>query len=375
MTVIQNAQLVLETGVLANASLLIEGDKILSFGTDMDIPSDVTIIDAQGAYVGPGFVDIHVHGGGGYTTAESPLEMANFFLKNGTTTILLTPDYCMNLEKFLSTIRKGKAAMEVGKTIAGFYMEGPYMNPKYGASAEFNPWRHPLDPKEYEALVDEAGTAARVWAIAPEREGLTPFLHYARTVNPNVLFAVGHSHATPDEIRALPYHPDLQTHCTNATGRINEGGGCRGTGPDEYCYLDDEMYAELISDSHAIHVKPDIQKLILKIKGIDHVILITDGTGAEHQNPPEYAHVDDLNFDHKGSLSGSKLTMNKACRNIIRHTGCSIVDAFKMASRNPARVLGMDSRIGTIAVGKKANLVFVDEEFNVLQVMLEGKIV
>lgn len=373
MIAITNANLVLEHEICPNSGLLIENGRILAIGADA--PDGAEVIDAGGAYVGPGFVDIHVHGGGGFTTAEAPLEMADFFLHNGTTTILLTPDYCMNLETFLSTIRKGKKAMQAGKTIAGFYMEGPYMNPKYGASAEFNPWRHPLDPKEYEALVDEAGSNALVWAIAPEREGLTPFLDYARKVNPDVLFAVGHSHATPDQIRALPYHPVLQTHCTNATGRVNEGGGCRGTGPDEYCYLDDEMYAELISDSHAIHVKPDIQKLILKVKGIDHVILITDGTGAEHRNPPEYAHVDDLNFDHKGSLSGSKLTMNKACRNVMSHTGCSMVDAFKMASRNPARVLGMDGDIGTIEVGKKANLVFVDEQFNVQNVMLEGRVV
>ena len=370
MIAIKNANLVLEDRLLCDTTLLIDGGKIVAIAAE--IPADAEVIDAKGAYVGPGFVDIHVHGGGGFTTGANPVQMAEFFLRNGTTTLLLTPDYCMNLETFLSAIRKGKEAMTYCKSIAGFYMEGPYMNPKYGASAEFNPWRHPLDPKEYKALVDEAGACARVWAIAPEREGLTPFLDYARKINPAGLFAVGHSHATPDQIRALPYHPDLQTHCTNATGRVNEGGGCRGTGPDEYCYLDDEMYAEMISDSFAIHVKPDIQKLILKIKGIDRVILITDGTGSENPNPPELAHVDDLNFDWKGSLSGSKLTMNKACRNVIRHTGCSIVDAFKMASRNPARVLGMDDQIGTIAVGKKANLVFLDGQFNVLQVLFEG---
>ena len=373
MLAIQNAKFVLEDAVLENAVLLIDGDKIAGIGKEP--PADAEIIDAKGAYAGPGFVDIHVHGGGGYTTAEKPLQMAEYFLQHGTTTILLTPDYCMNFDTFLSAIGKGKDAMKAGRNIAGFYMEGPYMNPKYGASAEFNPWRHPLDEKEYNALVEGAGKDAKVWAIAPEREGLVPFLDYARKVNPDVLFAVGHSHATPDEIRALPYHPDLQTHCTNATGRVNEGGGCRGTGPDEYCYLDDEMYAELISDSHAVHVKPDIQKLILKVKGVDRVILITDGTGDSNPNPPELAHIDDLNFDHKGALSGSRLTMNKACRNVIRHTGCSIPDAFKMASRNPARVLGMDKEIGTIEVGKKANLVFLDEQFNVLQVMLEGKLV
>lgn len=379
MLAICNANLVLETGILWDAALLIDNDRIVSFGKNIDIPADAQLLDANGAYVGPGFVDIHVHGGGGHLTYTEPLETAEFHLLHGTTTILCVPDYNLPFADFLQAIRKGKEAMSAdgaGKAIAGFYMEGPYMNPKYGAGAFRNPWRHPLNPDEYQTLVDEAGTLAKVWAIAPEREGLRPFLEYARKVNPDVRFSVGHSEATPDQIRALgKFRPVLQTHSTNATGRVNGGDGVRGVGPDEYCLCNSEIYTEMICDSHAIHVLPQMQRMILHCKGLDKVILITDSTTKDNPNPSEFAHIKDLNFDEQGGLCGSKLTMDQACRNLMTHTNCGIAQAFLLASRNPARVLGMDHEIGSVDVGKKANLVFVDDRIHVQKVMLEGKFV
>jgi len=375
-----NANLVRENGILWDASLLIDQGRIVDLGKSISIPEDAEIIDAAGAYVGPGFVDIHVHGGGGYSTVNEPLETAEFFLGHGTTTILLTPDYELPFQEFLSAIRRGKEAMKtdgVGKMIAGFYMERPYMNPDYGAGAFRNPWRHPMDPAEFQKLVDEAGESAKVWAIAPEREGLQPFLEYARKINPQVQFAVGHSEATPDQIEMLGnrYRPVLQTHSTNATGRVNGGDGVRGVGPDEYCLCNSEIYTEMICDSHAIHVLPQMQRMILHCKGLDKVILITDSTTKDNPNPSEFAHIKDLNFDEQGGLSGSKLTMDQACRNLMTHTNCGIAQAFLLASRNPARVLGMDHEIGSVDVGKKANLVFVDDRIHVQKVMLEGKFV
>ena len=380
MIAIKNANLVLENGILWDAVLLLEGDRIHSFGKDLQIPADAQVLDAAGAYVGPGFVDIHVHGGDGHDMSEEPLAAVEYFLRRGTTTIFPTLGYDLCFEKFLKAIRLVKEAMKdggAGRAIAGCYMEGPYMNPQYGAGAFRNPWRHPINPQEYEALVDEAGDLAKVWAIAPEREGVTQFMEYARKVNPDVLFSLGHSEATPEQIRRLGsrYHPKLQVHCTNATGRTNDAPGVRGTGPDEYCFRDPEMYAEMICDSFGIHVNPDMQQLILHCKGIDRVILITDSATFSIPNPPQYAHVEDLNFDEIGGINGSKLTLDQACRNLMTHTNCGIAQAFLLASRNPARALGMDHEIGSIAVGKKANLVFVDDRFRVQKVMLEGELV
>ena len=381
MLAIHHANLVLETGILWDGMMLVEDGRICAIGKagTLDVPEGTQWVDAQDAYVGPGFVDIHVHGGGAYESHIDPLHTAEFFLRYGTTTILATPSYDQNFLELMEGIRRGKQAMKAGgagKAIAGLYLEGPYMNVKYGAGAFRNPWGGPVQPAEYTALVDEAGDAARIWAIAPEREGLLPFLEYARAVNPDTVFALGHSEATPNQIRALgKYRPTLMTHCTNATGRIGESGGIRGVGPDEYCFTTPEMYAELICDSCAIHVKPDMQRMILHCKGLEKTILITDSNVCDAPNPPEFSHIEDLTFDEQGGLNGSKLTMDQACRNIMTHTNCGITQAFLLASRNPARVLGLEHEIGTLEPGKKANLVFVDHKFRVQRVMLEGNFV
>ena len=376
-TLIENAQLVLETGILWDAELLILDGRIADFGKrgEVTAPADAYRIDAHGAYVGPGFIDIHVHGGNGYSTCHDTVKASKFFLSHGETSILATTDYSMPFDEFLSSIKEIKQALPLAPTVRGIYMEGPYMNPNYGCNSHKNPWRHPLDPKEYKALVDEAGEHAKVWAIAPEREGLLPFLEYARRVNPSTLFAVGHSEALPDEIRALgAYRPTLQTHSMNATGRRPVSGGLRGYGPDEYCWKDPEIYTEMISDSLGIHVNRDMQQLLIHTKGIHRVILITDSTNPDSPNPPEFANVPDLNYDERGGIAGSAITMELACRNVMTHTNCGIAQAFIMASLNPARALGMQNDRGSVARGKIADLVFVDDRFNIKNVMLEGSI-
>lgn len=379
ITAIENARIVLENGILWEGLLLLEGDRILTYGNAREmesrIPEEAVRIDAEGAYVGPGFVDIHVHGGGGYSTCYEPVEAAEFFLRHGATTILATPSYDMSFDRFLEAIRSVKAAAGTAKTIRGFYMEGPYMNPEYGSHSYRNPWRGPVDPEQFKALVDEAGIMAKVWAIAPERPGLIPFLEYARKVNPEVVFAIGHSEATPAQIRSLgKYCPTLQTHSMDATGRIPVYGGTRGYGPDEYCMKELDVYTELISDSCGIHVHPEMQQLLLHNKGIHRTILITDSTTHDEPIPEKFAHVPDLNFDAQGGIAGSKMTMDLACRNIMTHTNCGITQAFLMASRNPARAVGLDQEIGTIEPGKRADLVFVDDRFQVRQVMLGGEL-
>ena len=134
------------------------------------------------------------------------------------------------------------------------------------------------------------------------------------------------------------------------------------------------MYAELISDSCAIHVHPEMQQLLLHTKGLHRMVLISDSTVYDNPIPEQYAHVTDLNFDHNGTIAGSKLTMDMACRNIMTHTNCGIAQAFVMASTNPAKVVGLDEELGSIEKGKVADLVFVDDRFHVKKVMLAGKV-
>lgn len=380
MRYIKNAKLVLETGILWDAVLVLDGDRIGGYGisSEMEIPIDAEIIDAKGLYVGPGFVDIHVHGGGDYVFSKAPEMAAEHFLTHGETTILPTLYYDLTKPGFIEAIDRIKDAKEntkSGKAIGGIYMEGPYMNPKYGALADKNQWRGDILPQMYEDVVDAAGTLAKVWAVAPEREGLEPFLAYAKKVNRDVVFSVGHSEASPEQIQKLKrYGFCLQTHCMDATGRVKTWAGTRACGPDEYCMTDSDMYAELICDSLGVHVNPALIRMILKIKGVDKIVLITDSFVSHEQAPEDLRHVTDLVFDHNGGLNGSKLTMDVACRNMMTHTNCGIAQVFLMAARNPARVIGMEDEIGTIEVGKKANLVFVDDMFHVDTVILEGQI-
>lgn len=373
-----NANIVLETGIMWDAILITEDEEILAYGKEIDIPSDAEIIDAEGAYVGPGFVDIHVHGINGKCTAFNPVEAAEIFLKHGTTSILSTPYYKFTFDEFMDSIKIIKDNMEKARTIRGIYMEGPYTNPDHGSFAYMNPWRNGVLREQYEPLVEAGGDLVKVWTIAPERDNIVDFLKYARDVNPDVKIAIGHTHATPEMVRALgsKYRPTILTHTGCATHISNAtSGGTRGSGVDEYSLQNPDVFCEMISDSCCIHVNADNQRLIIHNKGVERVVLVTDCTMQNTPNPPHLAHITDLNFDGKGGLCGSKMTMDKACRNVMESTNCGIAQAFIMASSSPAKAIGMYDEIGSVEVGKKADLVFVDDRFNVKKVMLRGEIV
>lgn len=378
VTAIVNAQLVLESGILFDGAMVIEDGRIAAFGKEreLSIPQGAKIVDAQGAYVGPGFVDIHVHGCDHHSTCLNPESAGKYFLRHGTTSFLATPDYSQNFETIMQALSAIQAARGKVPNLKGIYMEGPYMNPERGSHAWLNPWRDTPKPEQYQPMVDAGGDYVKIWAIAPEREGLKPFLEYARKVNPDVMFAIGHSDASPDQIRSLgaKFRPAVHTHLYDATGRVEVPGGTPPYGPNEYCLNNPEVYAELICDSCGVHVHSEVQQSILACKGIHRVILITDGTCCDGDAPEHLKHVTDLNFDPHGGIAGSRLTMDKACRNIMEHTNCGIAQAFIMASTNAARLLGMDDDIGSIALGKIADLVFVDDRFHVQQVMLAGEV-
>lgn len=363
MICIENANVVLPGGVLTDGVVLVAGENIAAVGRrgQVAVPEEARHIDARGLFVGPGFVDIHAHGGGGHMYWQEPEQAAAFFLQRGTTTALPALYNTLTKQELLEAMDRIETAMAgagAGRIIRGFYMEGPYMNPDFGASKHRNKWLAPIDPADYKELVDRAGSLAKIWVVAPEREGIEGFVAYVRSVNPRAVISVGHSCATPEQVRNLPI--THQTHCMNATGRVGDMPGVRGVGPDEACLLDKDMYAELISDSRAVHVCPDMQKLILQVKGISGVVLISDNSGRKSQDPDN-----DLSFDDQGNLGGSLLSLDMACRNIMQHTGCDMAQAFLMAATNPARAVGMDGELGSIEVGKRADLVFVDENFRV----------
>ena len=387
MIAIINAELVMRDHLIPEAVLFIEDGKIAGFGEmrTTSIPEGCEIIDAQGAYVGPGLVDIHCHSGTGVRFIHDPKKATQEHLENGTTSILATPSTRGTLDGYLEQIQKIREAMATpeGATIAGIYMEGPYINASYGSQSNQKGANVPrvFDPvpEDFEPLLKAGADIIRVWGTAPERENIEVFVKAAKAANPNVKFAVTHSEATPQQIEALvPYGLCIGTHHTNATGTIVNYPECRGVCVDECVNYNDNIYAELISDSMGIHVDPYMQRLVRKIKGDDKIILISDQTIHEPMLIPGLEHVTDLNFTYRASggidISGSKLTLNVACRNYMKHTGASIVDAFKVGSYNPAKVVGLYDR-GEIRVGLRADLIFVDIKMNVKTVILNGKVV
>ena len=375
MTAVTNGKIVLEDRVLENGVLLIDGERIAAVGNrgEVTLPKDAEILDADGAFVGPGFVDIHVHGGEGALLCDEPERISAHFLRHGETTVLAALYYHMCKEEFLSASRRVREAMESCGNLRGLYMEGPYMNPEFGAMPEKNLWKGEIRRQDYLPILEAAADLAKVWVIAPERDGIEDFLRDVKAAAPAAVISVGHSRATPGEIGGLKkYGIRLLTHCMDATGWRSLWRGTRGAGPDEACLLDDDMYAEVICDSGAVHVNRDLLRLIWKVKGTDKVVLITDSNVTDAESPAHLQKYSDLVFDDNGDLAGSRLTMDAALRNMMEHTGCTVWEAFCMASRNPARVIGMEKEIGTVDAGKFADLVFLDETYNVKNVMLRG---
>ena len=378
MTAIINATLVMRDHLIPEAVLLMEDGIIKDFGEarKLAVPEGSEIIDAQGLFVGPGLIDIHNHAGGRHWFYDEPIEAAQFNLAHGTTTILACLYFNMNKDQLLEQAACVKEAMKKpeGASIAGFYMECPYMNPKFGADRENNPWKGPINAEEYQPIIDAVGTDAKVWVLAPERENIRQFVLDARKNNPMVKFSVGHSEASPQQIEALmPYGLCIGTHHTNATGDRIFYPEVRGVCVDETVNYNREIYAELICDSRGIHVDPYMLRLVRKIKGEDRIILVSDACVFDGPVPPGYDGVTDINFDFEGEIAGSKLSLEVACRNMMKHTGASIVDVFRYASYNPSRAVGMLDR-GEIAVGMRADLVIADHWMNVKNVIFKGEL-
>ena len=180
MLAIKNATLVMKNHLIPEAVLLVEDGVIKDFGParKMAIPADAEVIDAEGNFVGPGFIDIHTHCGGNTLFDEDPVTASRGHLLKGTTTVLPTLYFSMNTQEFVDSINKLKEAMknpECGN-IGGLYMEGPYMNPKFGADRENNPWQGPICKDDYMPILEAAGDLVRVWGVAPEREHILDFV-------------------------------------------------------------------------------------------------------------------------------------------------------------------------------------------------------
>ena len=379
MTAIINANLVMRDHYIPDAVLLMEDGKIQDFGParKLKIPEGCEIIDAEGLYVGPGFVDIHTHSDGKIFFQDDPVTASQHHLKHGTTSLMPALYTSMNTQQYVEAVAILREAMKKPEcaNIAGLYMEGPYLNPGFGCDRSSNPWAEGVIKEKYQPVIDAAYDLARVWCVAPEREGIMDFVLDVKAKNPNAAFAVAHSAASPQQIEALmPYGLKIGTHHTNATGDRPMYPECRGVCVDETVNYNREIYAELICDSMGIHVDPYMLRLVRKIKGEDRIILISDAYACDGPIPEGYDGVDDINFDWEGEIAGSKMTLDISCRNMMKHTGASVCDVFRYASYNPSRAVGLYDR-GEIRQGLRADLVICDHQMKIKSVILKGETV
>ena len=380
MYAIINTKLILEDSIIWNGAITFDGDRIVELGRadEVTIPADAEVIDAKGLYTAPGLVDIHNHGCPDFLFHENPMAGAEFFIRHGETTVLPT-FYCnLTLEQMLDGLKRVKEASQsgAGKILKGLYMEGPYMNGS-GSNQKYILWDGEISREEYEPLLGPMAGFAKIWAICPERPGIAGFMKDVKEADPNAIFTMGHSDATAADCRKVKkYGLKLQTHHNDSGKAPGRAQGTMGAGCDEFSLYDPDIYVELICDENGIHVDSDLIKMVVRTKGVERIILITDHM-TDHDHFPNneeegILYGPDLNYDYEGHLAGSHLTLENACRNLMAHSGYGLCHAIRMASLNPARLLGMEDEIGSLEAGKKANIILIDDMINVHSVILEG---
>ncbi|MDR0405558.1 MAG: amidohydrolase family protein [Clostridiales bacterium] len=350
-------RVVLRDRIIEDGAVVIQGDTILSVGGRRELSLPEAVTDTKGKLIAPGFVDIHCHAGGEYWAYENPSKMAAYHLRCGTTGLLCTLYRDLGHQQTLQAIEKIQTAMVNQRNILGVHMEGPYLNPKYGAGAGIA--RVP-NRAEYTEYIKSG--IIRQWTFAPELDGTDAFLADIKTAG--IVPAIGHSEASPERVYAVcDRGVKIVTHLANATGSSivpTRYSGTIETSFDHAALLRDDLFYEVICDERGVHVRRDLIKLIIKTAGVDRIVGITDAcTGSADGN--------DVNFLN-GEIMGSKLTMQKVARNFLK-LGLGICDIFKITSFNPACAIGVDGLTGSLDNGKLANLIVTDDRFHAVHVI------
>ena len=374
--------------LFAPGVILIDAGKILAVGhpSEITIPTDCEILCVLDKLVIPGFVDTHTHGGEGGYFGES-IELTQRICKNivssGVTSLLPTlaglSSYFYSLETYLDQIQVVHDAMvhkSEGAEILGIHMEGPYLNPskKVIGSQKAENLRHP-SVVEVEEMVRTSGNTIRKMTIAIELDGAMDVLK--TLTKSHAIPSVGHSEAKYEEVGpAVSAGLRCATHVFNGMQPLHH----RHPGLVGAVLTNDQINAELIADGQ--HVSPAAMKILLRCKGVENVHLVTDHTIWAGMPPGEYLDggrqvikEDCRAYVVGGTLIGGVAPMNACVRNLVQEVSCSLPEAVQMASINPARLIGVDDRKGSLQPGKDADLVVIDEEVRVYLSMVKGKIV
>ncbi|MFD7523179.1 N-acetylglucosamine-6-phosphate deacetylase [Paenibacillus chitinolyticus] len=335
---------------------------------------DYEYIDGQGRLLIPGMIDVHIHGANGFDMMDgseaSIQEVSRACAATGCTSFLAT-SVSSTIEDLIAMIRSVKrvAGHEVGAKIAGLHLEGPYLNPKRKGMQNERFLRHP-DLAEMKEIFDEADGLIKMVTIAPELPGGMELISFLKETG--VIIAVAHSDATYEEAKqAFEAGASHVTHCFNGMRPIHH----RDPGLVVAAFEEEHVSLQAIVDG--IHLHPAIVRMMHRLKGPDGMVLITDALQAMGLGDGNYMfgghHVtvsEGVARLEDGTLASSTVTMNEALRLTV-DTGISLTDAVKMASSSPARLLGLANK-GKISVGFDADLVLLDEHFQVQWTMIKG---
>lgn len=382
ITAIVNGRLLLPDGLAAGGALLLEGARVL--GTAAAPPEGARVVDAQGLIVSPGFVDLHVHGGGGADfmdgTPEAFCTAARNSLRGGATTVypttLCAPDAALyrTLDVFEAVRdRPGLPRMP------GLHLEGPYFAAAQAGAQDPDALRLPL-PAHYGPLLERHALLARI-SVACELEGALALGDRLRALG--IVAAIGHSDARYPEVLAAVAHGYTHvTHLYSGMSTLRREHAHRVLGVLESAYLLDELTVEVIADGH--HLPPELLRLILKCKPNTSVSLITDalrGAGLPEGSRIRMGEADRWAVveggvaympDHS-CFAGSVVNAAQCVRTLHKQVGLPLAQAVALMSVNPCRVMGLAHRRGTLAPGMDADLVFFDDEVNVRAVWIAGE--
>lgn len=385
-TVITNGKIVVPKGkIIRNKNIVIENGVITGITSKRNvIKENNNIIDVNGNYVSPGFIDTHVHGAKGFTFMEGKeseyKKILNFFLSKGLTGILPTT-VTLPTKKYISTMKRMSKVIKnlpeyFKKIILGFHIEGPFINSNKRGAQNTEGIIKKYDEKVMEKLIDAADDNIKIVTMAPELEGSLNLIEFLN--NKDILASAGHTDAKYNEVYNA-YKTGLihMSHTFNGM----KGFHHREPGVVGAAFLIDDIFCELTLDG--LHVVPEAAKILKKIKGINKIILETDSSGFAGVEPGIYDRADgqsvkvdedSVRLISNGSIAGSKLTMDLAVKNALEFLDCTLGEAVQMASYNPAYILGLHNRKGSIEINKDADIVVFNENINVLLTMVEGEI-
>ncbi len=376
-TVIAGGTILTPDRVLQHRTLVVDGARISEI-TDQAVPQrpgDLRI-DLDGQNIVPGFIDVHVHGSQGADTMDATPDaihsMGRYLARHGVTAFCPTT-MAAPANDVLAAIRNFAALIEFPDSAhpLGLHLEGPYLSPQF-RGAQPARFLRAADAREYRSWLQNK--EVRLITVAPEIEGVSELIR--RGVESGVEFAVGHSSATYEQMLAA-----VDLGLRQATHTFNGMPGLHHRKPGLLAAVlgDERIRAQIIADG--IHVHPAMIRLLIRMKGTDHTILITDATRAAGMPDGRYElgsdqiHVEGgIARNSEGSLAGSTLTMDQALRNVMTYADLSLMQALPMATQTPAAAIGLNQHKGSIQPGFDADIVILDQTNHVQLTMVEGRV-